>query len=108
MPDLYLAAPLPILTAIVAVLLLRSIMRAGEGAPFGWALALFLFGMAGLGFTIWPNVVPPSLTIWDAAAPERSQIFMLIGVGITMPLIIGYTGWAYYVFRGKIGNEGYH
>jgi cytochrome d ubiquinol oxidase subunit II len=107
-PDIYLAAPLPVLTAIVAVLLLRSILRGGEGAPFGLALALFLFGMAGLGFTIWPNVVPPSVTIWEAAAPERSQIFMLIGVGITMPLIIGYTAWAYYVFRGKIGSEGYH
>jgi cytochrome d ubiquinol oxidase subunit II len=107
-PEIYLAAPLPILTGLVAIALLRSITRGGEGAPFGLALALFLFGMAGLGFTIWPNVVPPDVTIWDAAAPERSQVFMLIGVGITMPLIIGYTAWAYWVFRGKVGHEGYH
>ena len=44
----------------------------------------------------------------DVAAPERSQIFMLIGVSITMPLIIAYTAWAYWVFRGKVGDEGYH
>ena len=66
------------------------------------------FGMAGLGVTIWPYVIPPDVTIWDAAAPERSQIFMLVGVAITMPLIIAYTAWAYYVFRGKVGHEGYH
>ena len=62
--------------------------------------------MAGLGVTIWPYVVPPDVTIWDAAAPERSQIFMLVGVAITMPLIIAYTAWAYWVFRGKVGGRG--
>ena len=52
--------------------------------------------------------MPPGITIWDAAAPKRSQVFMLIGVAITLPLIIGYTAWAYWVFRGKVGDEGYH
>ncbi len=107
-PEIYFAAPVPIATGIVALLLLRALARRKEGQPFLLALALFLFGMAGLGVTIWPNVVPPDLTIWDAAAPERSQIFMLIGVGITMPLILAYTGWAYWVFRGKVAEEGYH
>lgn len=64
--------------------------------------------MSGLGVTIWPNVVPPSITIWDAAAPERSREFMLVGVALTLPLIIAYTVWAYWVFRGKVGAEGYH
>ena len=76
--------------------------------PFWLSIALFFFGMAGLGVTMWPYVVPPGLTIWDAAAPERSQIFMLVGVAITMPLIIAYTAWAYWVFRGKVADEGYH
>ena len=75
---------------------------------FWLSLALFFFGMAGLGVTMWPFVVPPGLTIWDAAAPERSQMFMLVGVAITMPLIIAYTAWAYWVFRGKVADEGYH
>ncbi len=107
-PEVYYAAPVPILTGIVALLLLRAIVTARNSQPFWLALLLFFMGMAGLGVTIWPNVVPPDVTIWDAAAPERSQIFMLVGVAITMPLIIAYTGWAYWVFRGKVGDEGYH
>lgn len=55
---------------------------------------------------MWPYVVPPELTIWDAAAPERSQVFMLTGVAITMPLVIGYTARAYRAFRGKVGHGG--
>ncbi len=107
-PEIYLAAPVPILTAIVAVSLLRALRRERHSKPFWLAIALFFLGMAGLGVTMWPYVVPPGITIWDAAAPQRSQVFMLIGVAITMPLIIAYTAWAYWVFRGKVGHEGYH
>ena len=107
-PEVYWVAPVPIITVLVALALIRAIRGAGDSAPFWLALALFLLGMAGLGVTIWPNVVPPGITIWDAAAPERSQVFMLVGVAITVPLIIGYTAWAYWVFRGKVGEEGYH
>ena len=107
-PEIYFAAPVPIVTAIIAISMIRAISRERNSKPFWLALALFFFGMAGLGGTMWPYVVPPGLTIWDAAAPERSQIFMLIGVAITMPLIIGYTAWAYWVFRGKVSDEGYH
>ncbi len=107
-PELYYAAPVPILAAIVAVLLLRALSVERHSKPFWLSLALFLLGMAGLGVTMWPYVAPPGLTIWDAAAPERSQVFMLIGVAITMPLIIAYTAWAYWVFRGKVADEGYH
>ncbi|HCO46667.1 MAG TPA: ubiquinol oxidase subunit II, partial [Erythrobacter sp.] len=70
------------------IALLRSLSVERHSKPFWLSLALFFFGMAGLGFTMWPYVVPPGVTIWDAAAPERSQIFMLVGVAITMPLII--------------------
>jgi cytochrome d ubiquinol oxidase subunit II len=93
---------------VVSLSLLHSILKARNSKPFWLAIALFFLGMSGLGVTIWPYVVPPGVTIWDAAAPERSQIFMLVGVAITMPLIIGYTAWAYWVFRGKVGDEGYH
>jgi len=111
-PEFFYAAPVPVLTAILAVALLRAIVNAkgeqGHAKPFWLAIALFLLGTVGLGFTIWPNVVPPDVSIWDAAAPERSQIFMLVGVAITMPLILAYTAWAYWVFRGKVTDEGYH
>ncbi|MCL9999588.1 MAG: cytochrome d ubiquinol oxidase subunit II [Erythrobacter sp.] len=107
-PQIYWVAPVPLVTAIIAVSMVRAITRDRNSKPFWLAIALFFLGMSGLGVTIWPYVVPPGLTIWDAAAPERSQIFMLVGVAITMPLIIGYTAWAYWVFRGKVADEGYH
>ena len=107
-PQIYYAAPVPVVTGLVAIALIRAIRGDAHSAPFWLALALFFLGMAGLGVTIWPNVVPPGVTIWDAAASKRSQVFMLIGVAITLPLIIGYTAWAYWVFRGKVGDEGYH
>ena len=107
-PQIYWVAPVPIVTAAVSLSLLHGILNARNSKPFWLAIALFFLGMSGLGVTIWPYVVPPGITIWDAAAPERSQIFMLVGAGLTMPLIIGYTAWAYWVFRGKVADEGYH
>ncbi|MEE4152626.1 MAG: cytochrome d ubiquinol oxidase subunit II [Erythrobacter sp.] len=107
-PAIYYAAPVPIITAIITISMIQAIRKDRNSKPFWLAIALFFLGMAGLGVTMWPYVVPPGITIWDAAAPEKSQIFMLVGVAITMPLIIGYTAWAYWVFRGKVGEEGYH
>ena len=101
-------APVPILTAIVAISMLRAIRTERNSKPFWLGIALFFLGMSGLGVTIWPYAVPESVTIWEAAAPYRSQAFMLVGVALTMPLIIAYTAWAYWVFRGKVGHEGYH
>jgi cytochrome d ubiquinol oxidase subunit II len=109
MPELALAVPLPLLTVVLAIVLLRDLAgKAREARPFLLALGLFLLGTLGLGFTIWPYAVPFALTIWETAAPYRSQTFMLVGVALTMPLIIAYTGWAYWIFRGKVGTHGYH
>jgi cytochrome d ubiquinol oxidase subunit II len=108
MPNFIFASQVPLLTAIIAGALFYTLKKRREAAPFFLALAIFLLGMLGLGVSMWPYVVPHEVTIWDAAAPERSQIFMLVGVAITMPLILAYTGWAYWVFRGKVGSEGYH
>jgi cytochrome d ubiquinol oxidase subunit II len=58
---------------------------------------------------MYPYIVPQSITIWQAASPYNSQIFMLVGVAILIPLILGYTAWAYWVFRGKVrAGGGYH
>ncbi len=108
MPSFLFVSQVPLLTAICFFVLFRSIAKRRTYVPFLMALGLFLLGMAGLGISMWPYVVPDSVTIWDAAAPERSQIFMLIGVAVIMPVILIYTGWAYWVFRGKVGTEGYH
>jgi cytochrome d ubiquinol oxidase subunit II len=107
-PMVFWLAPVPLITAALAIALLHSLQHRHALRPFLYTLGLFLLGMIGLGVSMWPWVVPQSISIWDAAAPERSQVFMLIGVGLIMPLILGYTGWAYWVFRGKVGTHGYH
>jgi cytochrome bd ubiquinol oxidase subunit II len=73
-------------------------------------LTLCLFGLSllGLAISMWPDLIPGRLSIWDAAAPKSSQVFMLVGASVLMPLILAYTGWAYWVFRGKVAAEGYH
>jgi cytochrome d ubiquinol oxidase subunit II len=71
-------------------------------------LALFLLNFIGLGISVYPYLVPRQVTIWDAAAPASSQEFMLVGAAVIVPVIIAYTAWAYWVFRGKAGTHGYH
>jgi cytochrome d ubiquinol oxidase subunit II len=108
-PNIILTAPVPIAVAGVAVLLLRSLANKYDYQPFFLTLLLFLLSYAGLGISMYPYIVPQSITIWQAAAPENSQIFMLVGVAILIPLILIYTGWAYWVFRGKVrAGSGYH
>jgi cytochrome bd ubiquinol oxidase subunit II len=108
-PNIVLTAPVPIAVAAVTALLLRSLANKQDNQPFFLALALFALSYAGLGISMWPYIVPQSITIWQAASPENSQIFMLFGVAVLIPLILGYTAWAYYVFRGKVkAGSGYH
>jgi cytochrome d ubiquinol oxidase subunit II len=107
LPNVLFAANVPIVTALLFFALGRSLRRRLRYQPFLIALGIFLLGMIGLGISMWPYIIPTSVTIWDAAAPQRSQSFMLVGTAIIMPIILAYTGWAYWVFRGKVG-EGYH
>ncbi len=107
-PNLYATAPMPILVALVGVGLYRSLTRRAELVPFLLSLSLFLLSFVGLGISMFPYVVPPSVTLWQAASPASSQLFMLVGVAIMVPIILAYTGYAYWVFRGKVGHEGYH
>lgn len=108
MPGVLATAQVPLVTAIVAFLFFRYLRRGATAVPFLLSLALFALGFAGLGISLFPYIVPDSVTIWDAAAPERSQVFMLVGTAIIMPVILAYTAWAYWVFRGKVGTHGYH
>ncbi|MBR1123595.1 cytochrome d ubiquinol oxidase subunit II [Bradyrhizobium lablabi] len=108
-PNIILTAPVPVAVAGVTVLLLRSLANRYDYQPFFLALALFALSYAGLGISMYPYIVPQSITIWQAASPENSQLFMLFGVAILIPLILAYTAWAYWVFRGKVKAEhGYH
>ncbi|MBK5264457.1 MAG: cytochrome d ubiquinol oxidase subunit II [Alphaproteobacteria bacterium] len=107
-PGVLVTAQVPLATSIVTFLFYRSLRRKRDAQPFFYALALFGLCLVGLGISIWPNVIPARLTIWEAAAPYRSQLFMLVGAGLMVPVILVYTIWAYWVFRGKVGPEGYH
>ena len=107
-PNVLFTAQVPLLVVIVAVAFAVSLHRRYEKLPFLLALALFALSMAGLGISIFPEVVPGAVDIHDAAAPESSLIFMLIGAGFLIPIILAYTAYSYWIFRGKVGHEGYH
>lgn len=71
--------------------------------------ALVFLGFSGLGISIWPHIIPPNISLWQAAAPDSSLSFMLVGALMIIPLILVYTFWSYYVFRGKVTKDaGYH
>ena len=107
-PGLIVAIPMPLLVAGTAIALWRSLGGTRDWAPFALTLLLFALSMIGLAISIWPDVIPGRVTIWQAAAPYESQLFMLVGAAVLIPLILAYTAWSYWVFRGKVGEEGYH
>jgi cytochrome d ubiquinol oxidase subunit II len=108
MPNVIVTAQVPLLVAITAVIFFRSLQRGAERLPFLMVLLLFLLNFVGLGVSMYPYLVPRAINLWDAASPPQSQAFLLAGVAVIMPVILAYTGWAYWVFRGKVGTHGYH
>jgi cytochrome d ubiquinol oxidase subunit II len=108
-PNLLWFAPVPALVVVAMFFLLRSLRRDGEAAPFLLTLALVFLGYSGLGISLWPNVIPPSVSIWAAAGPPQSLGFTLVGALLIIPIILVYTGFSYWVFRGKVDvGDGYH
>jgi cytochrome d ubiquinol oxidase subunit II len=108
-PNLIWLAPVPLLVAAATYTLVRAVAQRRQAAPFVCTLALIFLGYSGLGISLWPNIIPPSVSIWEASAPPQSQGFTLVGALLIIPVILMYTVWAYYVFRGKVKHgEGYH
>ncbi len=109
LPNLLYLAPVPILTGLAALAVWRGLGRGHSALPFLATIALFLLGFLGLVISWFPYLVPPSLTIHDAAAAPSSQMFMLAGAAVLLPLIIAYTAGVYWVFRGKTKpGDSYH
>ena len=109
LPNLYYFAPVPLCVALAGWLLIRMLAADSHAAPFVLALALLFLGYSGLAISLWPNIIPPSMSIWQAAAPPQSMGFALVGALFIIPFILAYTAWSYYVFRGKVkAGEGYH
>lgn len=109
-PNIIYLSPVPLLVAGSAYLLLRAVANKAHTAPFVFTLVLIFLCYGGFGISLWPNIVPPDISIWEAASPPESQAFTLVGTLLIIPIILGYTLWAYYVFRGKVrhGDDFYH
>lgn len=109
LPNLYYLMPVPLLTALLAWWCWRGIVGGRSAQPFLSAVGIFMLAYAGLVISNVPLLVPPSLTIWDTAAHISSQVFMLIGTTLLLPMVLGYTVFVFWVFRGKLKpGEGYH
>jgi cytochrome d ubiquinol oxidase subunit II len=110
LPNLFYLLPVPALVVIFSLYQWRCLNNPdSHNRPFILTLGLIFLGFSGLGISIWPHIIPPSITLWQAAAPTQSQGFMLVGALLIIPVILVYTFWSYYVFRGKVQHgEGYH
>lgn len=105
-PNIYYLLPIPLLTAFAFITLWRDLHKdVREVRPFLLSLGLFLLGYIGFGISLYPWIVPFKFTLWDAAAASTSQSITLIGTAIMLPIILGYTAYCYYIFRGKSGHE---
>ena len=108
-PTAFFSAFVPLLLAVCAFGLWQGLTTDKHLQPFLSALGLFVLSFAGLGISFYPYIVPGALTIKEAAAPDASLAFLLAGAAVLIPIILIYTGYAYWVFRGKVDpSEGYH
>ncbi len=108
-PNIVLLSPVPVLTAVLTWYEWRSLNNDSEYGPFFAALGLFVLSYVGIAISLWPMIVPGHFTLDQAAASESTQAFLLIGTLMLLPVILVYTAWSYWVFRGKVhGDIGYH
>ena len=107
-PNIVYLSPVPLLVAAGAAGLYRAIQLKRQVQPFVLTLGLFLLSYLGLGISLYPNIIPPDVSLWVAAAPDESLAFLLVGTLVLLPLIFAYTAYSYWVFRGKVKlDDGY-
>ncbi len=104
-PGILYLAPMPIIVILLFFFMRKDLTTEREYRPFLLTVALFLMGYIGVCFAIFPYIVPYQMTIYEAAAADTSLSFMLIGAGIMLPIILSYTAFAYYTFKGKSNHE---
>lgn len=108
-PNILLLSPVPLMVGFLAFGLWRALDEGREVLPFAFAMGLFALSYLGLAISLWPVLIPPGITVWQAAAPPETQVFLLIGMAFLIPTILIYTAYSYWVFRGKVtGAIGYH
>jgi cytochrome bd ubiquinol oxidase subunit II len=108
-PNVVWFMPVPLLVALAMLGLWRALRGTNDAAAFVYTLALIVLGYSGLGISLWPNIIPPDVSIYAAAGPPQSLGFALVGALLIVPMILMYTAWGYWVFRGKVRRgDGYH
>ena len=112
-PNIALLAPVPLASLVLAAAVWFSFGRMlgpkHDSLPFVFSIGLFLMAYLGIAISLWPNIVPHRYSLWEAASSESTQAFLLVGTLFLLPIILLYTGWSYWVFRGKIkADAGYH
>jgi cytochrome bd ubiquinol oxidase subunit II len=112
LPGLFVTAIAPIAVLAIGVIFLRhlagDVRPPHDATPFFCGLGLFVVCFLGLGYSIFPLIVPPNISIWDAAAPPNSQRFLLAGTIVLLPVILAYNGFAYWIFRGKVETDAHY
>jgi cytochrome d ubiquinol oxidase subunit II len=108
-PNIVFLAPVPIATAAAALVTWHALGSRAEVLPFSGAIGLFVLSYVGIAISLYPMIVPYHFTLWEAASSARTQAFLLVGTLVLLPVILMYTGWSYWVFRGKVRADiGYH
>lgn len=108
-PNIALLSPVPIATALVAFGVWHALSGRSDAGAFVGAICLFALSYIGIVISLWPMIVPYHYTLWQAASSERTQAFLLVGTLFLLPVIFVYSGWSYWVFRGKVrADVGYH
>ncbi len=108
-PNIAVLAPVPLITAGFIGYVWWSLDHGSDYGPFLGTLGLFVMSYAGIAISLWPMIVPGHFTLDQAAASESTQAFLLVGTLFLLPVILFYTGWSYWVFRGKVRpDSGYH
>lgn len=108
-PNVFFTVLVPALVLVAAYVFVQGMWKGPDWWPFVASLAMFVLSFIGLGISFYPYIVPPTLTIHETATSERGLAFVLVGAGVLVPLILAYTAYAYWVFRGKIDpDHGYH
>lgn len=106
-PMVYIFGLIPLGGVALIWLLLQSLKNREENTPLIWTFLLFTLSFVGLGFIIFPNIIPPSVTIYEAAAAPSSLVFMLTFIGFLIPIMLAYNIYNYVVFRGKVVGDAY-
>ena len=108
-PNILILLPVPVATAVVALATWRALSGVSQSGGFIGAIGLFALSYIGIAISLWPMIVPHHYTLMQAASSPGTQAFLLVGTLFLLPVILVYSGWSYWVFRGKVrADVGYH